>query len=204
MLILSHLQTVGQQIMNHSRRMFIISTLGLAGLGSTSGCLDVLSRSEPAFLSYKGIKVQWATDRVQGYVADLCWLWSDGQSRIFGWEPEEYPDIVRTATDVAVSDETFRALQERFTGVRFLVGLSSVETANLSLLESDFGHLDVSRERFNRLQFGDGIQVNPTDSGVRIRAIQKGEHNDPTDWTVTIGTKNLAEQFPDSQVPEPN
>lgn len=190
--------------MTPSRRNLIISTLGLAGLGLTSGCLDVLSRSEPAFLSYKAIKVQWETDRVQGYVADLCWLWSDGQSRIFGWEPEEYPDIVRAPTDVTVSDETFRALQERFIGVRFLVGLSSVETTDLSLLESDFGHLDVSRERFNRLQFGDRVRVNPTDSGVRIGAIQKGEHNDPTDWTVTIGMKNLVKQFPDRQVPEPN
>jgi hypothetical protein len=70
-------------------------------------------------------------------------------------------------------------------------------------LESDFGHSDVSRKRFNYLQFGDRIQVIPTNSGVRIRNIQKGEHNDPTDWTVTVGTKNLVEQFPDSQVPEP-
>lgn len=181
----------------------MISTLGLACLNSTSGCLDGLSQSESAFLSYKGIKVQWEINRVQGYVTDLCWLWSDGQSRIFGWEPEEYPGIVQATTDVTVSDETFRALQERFTGVRFLVGLSSVETTNLSLLESDFGHSDVSRKRFNYLQFGDRIQVIPTNSGVRIRNIQKGEHNDPTDWTVTVGTKNLVEQFPDSQVPEP-
>lgn len=131
-------------------------------------------------------------------------MWSDGQSRIFGWEPEEYPDIVRAPTDATVSDETFRALQERFTGVRFLVGLSSVETTDLSLLESDFGHLDVSRERYNRLQFGDRVRVNPTDSGVRIRAIQKEGYDDPTDWTVTIGIKNLVEKFPDSQVPEVN
>ncbi|MEF8841145.1 MAG: hypothetical protein V5A62_05910 [Haloarculaceae archaeon] len=182
----------------------MISTLGLAGLGSTSGCLDFLSQSEPAFLSYKAVAVQWETDRGQGHVADLCWLWSDGRSRIFGWEPEEYPDIVRTATDVTVSDETFRTLQKRFTGVIFQVGLSSIETTDLSLLESDFGILDVSRDRFNRVQFGDRVRVSPTDSGVRIRDIQRGRHNDPADWTVTIGVKNLVEQFPDSQVPEPN
>lgn len=190
--------------MRRSRRKFTLSALGLAGLGSTSGCLDILSRSEPAFLSYKAISVQWQTDRDQGYVAELCWLWSDGRSRIFGWEPESYPDIVRTATNVTVSDETFRALRERFTGVGFQVGLSSVETTDLSLLESDFGSLDVSRKRSNRVQFGDRIQVDPTDSGVRIRDIQKGRHSDPTDWTVTIGTKNLVDQFPDSQVPKPN
>jgi hypothetical protein len=189
--------------MRSTRRTVGGSALGLAGLSATSGCLDVFSRSEPAFLSYKAVKVSWETDRVQGYVADLCWVWSDGRSRIVGWEPEEYPGIVRAPTDVTVSDETSRALRERFAGVRFLVGLSRVETTDLSLLESDFGHFDVSRERFNRVQFGDRIRVVPTGSGVRIRTVQKGEHGDPTDWTVTIGEKNLLEQFPDSQVPEP-
>ncbi len=189
--------------MRLARRRFCVSTLGLASLGSTGGCLDRLSRPEAAFLSYKAIKVQWDSDRVQGYVADLCWLWSDGRTRIFGWEPEAYPDVVRSATDVRVSDGTSRALRERFTGVRFLIGLSSVESTDLSLLESDFGHIDVSRDWFNRVQFGDRVRVNPTDTGVRIRGIERGGHSDLTDWTVTIGQKNLVEQFPDSQVPEP-
>ncbi|WP_435196712.1 hypothetical protein [Natronomonas sp. EA1] len=189
--------------MQCSRRRFIGSTLGLAGVGATGGCLTPLTPGEPAFLSYKAVEVEWETDRGERYVADLCWLWSDGRSRVFGWAPEEYPAIVRTATDVTVSAETARALDERFAGVRFRVGLSRVGTTGLSMRESDLGTRDVSRARFNRVQFGDRLRAVRTDSGVRIRSVRTGGHGDPADWSVTVGTKALTEQFPDRQVPDP-
>lgn len=189
--------------MTSTRRQFVVSTLGLAATGSTGGCLDVLAGSEPAFLSYKAIEVRWESDRGRGYVADLMWLWSDGRTRLFGWEPETYPDIVQSPTRVTVSKETLRRLRDRFAGVELLLGFSSVETTDLTLLESDLGQVAVPREQFDRVQFGDRVAVAPTGSGVRVRDVQTGGHGDPAEWSVEIGTKDLVSQFPDSGVPEP-
>ncbi|MFW6317501.1 MAG: hypothetical protein ACOC06_03425 [Halorubrum sp.] len=185
------------------RRGFARSAVGLAGLGSTAGCLDALSNPEPAFLSYKAITVRWRRDRTQGYVADLCWLWSDGRSRIFGWAPEAYPDVVRSPTEVTLPERTFRRLRDRFAGVELVLGFSRADTTDLALLESDLGQVAVSRDRFNRVQFGDRITVARTESGVRVRDVEDAAHGDPTGWTVQIGTKDLVSQFPDSRVPEP-
>lgn len=119
--------------MDLSRRAFAVSALGLAGLGAGSGCLGRLGSGAPAFLSYKGIAVQWTVDRTAGYVADLCWLWSDGRSRLFGWESAVYPDIVRSPTDVSVDADTADALDARFTAVRYSIGVSHVETTDWSV-----------------------------------------------------------------------
>lgn len=194
---------MSQQDVSPSRRRTVRTALGLAGLGAVSGCLDRLRASEPAFLSYKSITVGWPGNRVEGYVADLCWLWSDGRSRLFGWAPGKYPDVVRSPGNVVVSNATARRLRDRFSRVKLVVGFSHVDTTDLSLLESDLGQIAVPREEFNRVQFGDRIRVTPTSSDVRIHGVQRGQHGDPADWDISIGTKTLTDQFPDSGVPEP-
>jgi len=189
--------------MTHSRRDVLAATAGLATLGVASGCQGALGRSEPAFLSYKGIDVRWVVDRTQGYVAELCWLWSNGRSRVVGWEPATYPDVVRSAADVSVSEDTARRLRERFEGVTFVLGFSGVDATDLSPLESTLGQVATSREGFNRVQFTDRVRVARTDDGVRVRGVDPGGHATLDGWDVEIGTKELAEQFPDSGVPEP-
>ncbi len=189
--------------MTRSRRDILASVAGFATLGVASGCQGTFARSEQAFLSYKGIDVRWVVDRTQGYAAELCWLWSDGRSRVFGWEPAAYPEIVRSATAVSVPEDTARRLRSRFESVTFVLGFSGVDATELSPLENTFGQVAISREQFNRIQFTDRVRVARTGGGLRVRGVDPGGHGDLEDWEVTVGTKDLVEQFPDSEVPPP-
>jgi len=189
--------------MRHTRRELLAATAGGAVLGAASGCQGAFARSEPAVLTYKGIDIRWSVDRTERYVAALCWLWSDGRSRVVGWEPAENPEIVRSPAAVSVTGETPRRLRERFEAVTYVLGFSGAEATELSPLESTFGQVVVSRERFNRVGFTDRARVARTDRGVRVRGVDPGGNGDLAGWDVDIGSKDLREQFPDSGVPPP-
>lgn len=187
----------------HSRREYLRAAIALPLVGATAGCLATLPGVDEGVVSYKAIEVRWLAGDGRGRVATLCWLWSDGDGRVFGWEPIEYPDVVRSATDVRVTEETGRLLRERFDGVAFVVGFSTPDAADRSLLENDRGQARVSRQTFDRLQLGDRATVSPGGSGLRILSTEEGPRELSDDWRVEVRPKNLREQFPDLDVPEP-
>ncbi|MEF8780405.1 MAG: hypothetical protein V5A46_06980 [Haloferacaceae archaeon] len=186
-----------------SRREYLRAAFALPFVAGTAGCLATLPGVEEAVVSYKAIEVRWLDGDGRGHVATLCWLWSDGDGRVFGWKPLEYPDIVRSATDVRVAEETGRLLQDRFDGVEFVVGFSSPNAADRSLLENDRGQVRISRRTFDRLQLGDRATLSSGGSGLRILSIEEGPRKLPDDWRVEVRPKDLREQFPDLDVPEP-
>ena len=185
-----------------TRRTLLGTALGVPLLATTAGCLGRIPGIEDAVLSFKGISVRWLEATGRGYGAELCWLWTDAHSRVFGWEPGAYPDVVRSPTDVRVSHETERTFERRFDGVSFVVGFSDPDATDRSLLENDLGQVGVPRRTFNRLQFGDRATIHRRGSGLRIVTIEEGPRQLPDDWQITIRPKDLREQFPDRNVPE--
>ncbi|WP_133412110.1 hypothetical protein [Halalkaliarchaeum desulfuricum] len=61
----------------------------------------------------------------------------------------------------------------------------------------------VPRRTFNRLQFGDRATINRGGSGLRIVSTEEGPRDLTDDWQIDIRAKDLREQFPDRNVPEP-
>ena len=183
-------------------RRTLLGTLGVPLLTATGGCLERIPGIEDATLSYKAISVRWHDEDGRGHDAELCWLWSDGRSRVYGWEPTAYPEIVRSPTAVRISEETERQLERRFDGVAYVVGFSDPDAVERSPLENDRGQVGVPRRTFNRLQFGDRATIHRRGSGLRILAIQDGPGEPPDDWQIDVRARDLHEQFPDRNIPE--
>ena len=123
-----------------------------------SGCLTRLGLAERGFLSYKGVSVIWRSDD-RPMSADLCWVWSDGHGRIFGWVAEEYPTIAETSFSIHVPTETAAQLTSDFEGVVSKIGFSRPTSLDHDLLEGDWTIAETSRRDFNRVQFGDQAEI---------------------------------------------
>lgn len=196
------------------RRTFLRAAAGIPALGPTTGCLTTIPGLKEAVVSAKSISVRWTDRDGRGIQATLCWLWYDGHGHVTGWMPTAYPGIVDSATDVRVSSETERRLRERFADVTFLIGFSQPVDSSReddfgdkigrgSFPASDVGRLGVPTQTFDRLQLGDRATVYPGDSGLQILSIDDDPHEGSDEWHVAIGTRDLREQYPEHDVPEP-
>ncbi len=155
-----------------SRRSVLAATLGLATAGSaaSSGCLTALGAAETGFLSYKGIRVEWEREGRRAS-ADLCWVWSDGRERVFGWVDERYAAVVDAPADVRVSDAVDARLRREFLDVTYHLGFSRPGSDH-DLLGGDWYVARASRADFN--DGGSAESPSSSASEHRERAVGSG------------------------------
>ncbi len=182
-----------------SRRRFLTAA-GLFATTGVSGCLTATGISNIGFLSYKGIEVTWEFQG-QRMGADLCWVWSDGQERIFGWVAEEYQELVRSPTDIRVTRSTAERLRRDFSDVRFKLGFSRLDATDYELLKSDWYHAHASRDDFNHIQFGDQAEIVFRSPRVYVINQYPSAQGNPDDWEQELGTMNFSELYKDRGVP---
>ena len=172
-----------------SRRRFLsaVGSVGAAGLG---GCLTRAGVAETGFLSYKGIEVTWES-RGRLVSADLFWAWSDGRERIFGWIAHEYRSLVRSPTDIRMSEAGYERLQDEFVDVTFELGFSRIGATDHDLLGGDWYTARAPRREFNAVQFGDRAEVMFDFPRVRVVDVYDGAQGDPDGWMQELGTMDF-------------
>ena len=182
-----------------SRRRFLTAA-GLVGTTGLSGCLTRLGVAETGFLSYKGVNVTWLSHG-RPMSADLCWVWSDGNERIFGWVAEEYPTIVASPLDIHLSEETYGLLTDDFENVSVKLGFTRPENTDYELLEGDWYMASTSRRHFNRVQFGDRAEIVFRFPRVHLIDVYDGAQGDPNRWESELNTMDFSEMYRDRGVP---
>ena len=181
-------------------RREVLAGAGLVGTAGLSGCLTRLGLAERGFLSYKGVSVIWRSDG-RPMSADLCWAWSDGHGRIFGWVAEEYPTIAETPLSIHVSTETAAKLTSDFDGVVFKVGFSRPTSLDHDLLEGDWTIAETSRRDFNRVQFGDQAEILFRFPRIHLIDVYRGSQGDPREWDLEFHQMDFSEMYRDRDVP---
>ena len=182
-----------------SRRQ-VLSAAGLVGAAGLSGCLTRLGIAERGYLSYKGVSVTWRSDG-RPVSADLCWAWSDGHGRIFGWIAEEYPTIAASPLDIRLTKETSERLVANFEDVSLKLGFSRPNVTDHELLEGDWPIAETSRRHFNRIQFGDQAEFIFRFPRIRLVNVYTGTQGDPDEWDHELQWMNFSEMYRDRDVP---
>lgn len=174
-----------------SRRRFLAAALGVATAGSvgSSGCLTAVGAAETGFLSYKGIDVEWE-HRGRSTSATLCWAWSDGRERVFGWVAEGYEDVLAGPADLRVSEAVDARLRRAFRGVTYELGFSELGSDH-DLLGGDWYVARTSRREFDSVRFGDRAEVLFRFPRVRVIDVYRGAQGDPREWSHEIGTMDF-------------
>jgi hypothetical protein len=181
-----------------SRRHLLAATAGL--LTGSPGCLTAAGLAETGFLAYKVVEVAWERDG-RPVSANLGWVWSDGVTRIFGWYPEEYPELATPTGDLRVSDAVAERLRRDFREVTFGLGFSRPGATGRGLREHDWYVAHASRRDFNRVGFGDRAEVAFGDRRVRVVDVYEGAQGDPGEWERTVRPMDFSEAYRDRGVP---
>jgi hypothetical protein len=165
-----------------------------------SGCLTTAGLAETGFLSYKGIGVTWKSHG-QYMSADVCWAWSDGETRIFGWVAEEYDELVESPTDIRVTRASYERLRRDFVDVTLRLGFSRRGATDHELLEGNWHKARVSRKDFNRVQFGDQVEVIFRFPRVHVVDTYHNAQGDPDEWKQELKSMDFSEMYKDRGVP---
>ncbi|WP_416840676.1 hypothetical protein [Haloferax sp. DFSO52] len=185
-----------------SRRMFLRTLAGVTGVGmiTTAGCIGRIQLPEEGVLTYKSVHVGWRYEERMRW-ADLCWVWSDGERRIFGWYPEEYPEVVPSSSVVVATDELERRLNRDFDGLEYRLGFTRPNRTGGELRSTDWFVALASRHDFNSVQFGDVATVAFDTSHVSVSHVRKDAVGPVDDWEQLVRPMDFSETFASAGVP---
>lgn len=194
----------------YSRRRFLTSAVrgsglvpaGAAAVGTaaTSGCVGSVRLPETGVLTYKSVQVGWRHEGTT-QVADLCWVWSDGERSLFGWYPEEYPAVAPGLGTVVATDDLDRRLRRDFDVVDYRLGFTRPENTGGGLRSTDWFVALASRRDFNRVQFGDSADVVFGASDVSVFRVRTGAVGPVDEWDRTVRPMDFSEAFAHAGVP---
>ena len=150
-----------------NRRTYLATSAGvsLAGVG---GCLSILEggeRVDGAHVWLQSVEVFWEVDeqRHKGSVLDIRY---HPDATVAGEVWTEREAMASDVTDIRADDSLDQELNEQFEDVEYLVGFCWEAEDELTC-----SNRFVSRDVFNRAQFGDSLDVRFDDRDVSIRTV---------------------------------
>lgn len=153
-----------------NRREYLVAGAGVTATGLT-GCLSALwqdDRIDDAHVWLQRIYV-YRDDGTQRHKRSLLNVqYADGN--VTGEIAAHLSTLGEAVTDIQVDDSLADDLDEEFDDVAYLVGFCWDDDA-----EQECRNLYVSRDVFNRAQFGDRLDVRLSDSDAAIRTVYEGE-----------------------------
>ncbi|WP_247002472.1 hypothetical protein [Halosolutus gelatinilyticus] len=167
------------------RRALLAATCGVLPTVGGAGCLSRLTTRSlfAEYLQLKAVSVRWTRDGRSRRDEPLKLL-SDGKSEIRGTVASEYAQLASAPADVTVSESVHDRLAREFDGVRYVVGFCG----------EDFGSPDahgcrntgISRDDFNRVQFGDRAEVRLVDDTFRLEDVEEGDRERVREWETDV------------------
>lgn len=143
-----------------------------------AGCLERIGLADATrtgFPQLKLVRVAW--DSLEGQIeTNLINARSDSES----WASVDVPESIKSSAErvdaITISDDLDDQLERSFTDVRYLLGSCWTDDGELSCRNQR-----VSRSDFNRVQFGDRIEVSIGDTRTRVVSVENGEYGNPTE-----------------------
>lgn len=177
-----------------SRRQ-VLAAAGSVGAAELAGCLTDLGVARTGPLQFKAVGVAWQ-HRGRTWWDEVLWATSDGRSELRCRVAEEYPGIVRSLTDIRVTDGVLDRLRADFLDVRYVLGFCWGPDG-----DQECQNPQADRDTFNAVQFADRAEVVFDHPSVHLVDVYEGAQGDPAAWETEFREFDFSERHADRGVP---